>query len=245
MIHKFDNLPSEELGGAREGIHTVNSTRPRLRRVIILIALLTVSLPLMFLAYGRDEAFAVEGTDEVSFVEAVTADVNAYWASVLASLGYSYTPANLAFLYDDPVDSLCGPIYPSEGPAYCRYDGTLYYPVNWKVPGGRALDQYGYSAVAMGVAHEIGHHAQDEMDKFGIRSLDKWTLTQQELQADCFAGLWASQANEQLGAGGIEAILSALVDLGSASHGGGVERITAFGLGYHTGDLGQCLALTG
>ena len=245
MIYKFDNLPPEEFGGAREAVHTASRVRSRVRRVITLIALLTVSLTLVFLAYDRDEAFAVEGTDETSFVEAVTTDVNAYWANVFGSLGYSYTPANLAFLYDNPIDSLCGPIYPSEGPLYCRYDGTLYYPVNWTVPGGRALDQYGYSAVAMAVAHEIGHHVQDEMDEFGLRSLDSWTPTQQELQADCFAGLWASQANEQLGAGGIEAILSALVDLGSASHGGGVERITAFGLGYHTGDLGQCLALTG
>lgn len=223
----------------------VSRVRPRLRRALILIAALTASLTLLFLAYDRSEAFAVEGTNEADFVQAVASDVNAYWANQLGSLGYSYSPANLAFLYDEPIDSLCGPIYPYEGPLYCTLDGTLYYPVNWTVPGGRALDQYGYSAVAMGVAHEIGHHAQEQMDKFNLRNLDNWTLTQQELQADCFAGLWAQQANEQLGAGGIEAILSALVDLGAPMHGGGADRITAFGLGYHSGDLGQCLALTG
>ncbi|MDX6379630.1 MAG: uncharacterized protein QOI57_654 [Rubrobacteraceae bacterium] len=223
----------------------VSWVRPRLRRALILIASLTTALMLMFLAYDRSEAFAVEGTTEADFVKAVVDDTNAYWANELGSLGYPYSPANLAFLYDAPVDSLCGPVYPSEGPLYCRYDATLYYPVNWTVPGGRALDQYGYSAVAFGVAHEIGHHVQEQMDKFNLRSLDNWTLIQQELQADCFAGLWARQANEQLGAGGIEAILSALVDLGTPSHGGGAERITSFGLGYNTGDLGQCLALTG
>src|SRR4051812_18468143 len=146
------------------GEHMVRWVRPRLRRALILIASLTTALMLMFLAYDRSEAFAVEGTTEADFVKAVVDDTNAYWANELGSLGYPYSPANLAFLYDAPVDSLCGPVYPSEGPLYCRYDATLYYPVNWTVPGGRALDQYGYSAVAFGVAHEIGHHVQEQMD---------------------------------------------------------------------------------
>ncbi len=197
---------------------------------------------LTFSAYGW--AFAVEGTDEAAFVEGVVADANAFWARQFELLGYPYMPAGLEFVYDEPVSSGCGPIYSYEGPLYCQFDGTLYYPLNWTLPSGRPLEQYGYSAVAMAIAHEVGHHAQKQMDDFGIRSLDNWTETGHELQADCFAGVWAKQANEQIEDGGTEAILSVLLGLGGPIHGTYQQRIAAFELGYYSGDLAQCLALT-
>jgi predicted metalloprotease len=206
---------------------------------------LAAALIVMFSAYDGGGAFAVEGTNEADFVEAVVSSVNAYWGGEFGSLGYPYSPAKLVFVYDELVGSGCGPIIPYDGPAYCAIDETFYYPVNWTVPGGQALEQYGYSAVAMGVAHEIGHHAQRQMDNFGLRDLEKWTLLQHELQADCFAGMWSRQAGEQFGAGGIEAILDALVDLSAPTHGTPEQRIASFGVGYQTGDLAQCLAQDG
>ncbi len=235
--------------------------RLRPRRILALISLMTASLMLMLLAYGGVGAFAVEGLppetplvaptgapvsiDEAAFVQDVISDANAYWAAEFALLGYSYRPANLLLVYDKPLEAECGLLYPEYGPAYCGYDGTLYYPVSWAVPGGQPLEEYGYSAVAMGMAHETGHHVQMQMDELGLRSLDEWTPVQNELQADCLAGMWSRRADARFGAGGTEAILTALTDLGASTHGTAEQRISAFGDGYYTGDLSRCLALTG
>ncbi len=235
--------------------------RLRPRRMLALISLLTASLMLTLLAYGGVGASAVEGLppgvpevtptgtpvsiDEAAFVRDVVSDANAYWGEEFARLGYSYRPANLVLIYDEPVEAGCGQLYPEDGPAYCGYEETLYYPVSWAVPGGQPLEEYGYSAVAMGMAHETGHHVQMQMDEFGIRGLDSWTPVQNELQADCFAGMWTRRADARFGAGGTEAILTALTDLGASTHGTAEQRISAFGDGYYTGDLSRCLALTG
>ena len=243
--------------------------RLRLRRMVVLISFLTTFLMLMLLVYGVVGAFAVEGApavapaatpaatpavtpveeplviDEAAFVQDVLSDANAYWAEEFTRLGYPYRPANLVLVYDKPIEAECGPLYPEYGPAYCGYDGTLYYPLSWAVPGGQPLEEYGYSAVAMGMAHETGHHVQMQMDELGIRSLDGWTPVQNELQADCLAGMWSRRADARFGDGGTEAILTVLTELGAATHGTAEQRIAAFEDGYNTGDLSRCLALTG
>ena len=215
--------------------------RLRLWRMLALISFLTAALTVALLAYDEG-AYAVEGTDEASFVTDVVSDANAYWAGEFAKLGYSYRPADLAFIYDQPVEGGCGPLYPQDGPAYCGADEILYYPLSWAVPGGQPLEQYGYSAVSMGVAHEMGHHVQIQMDELG-RDLGSWTGVQHELQADCLAGMWSGRADPRFEAGGPEAIVAALVDLSSQSHGTAEQRISAFGEGYYNGDLSRCLAL--
>jgi predicted metalloprotease len=127
-----------------------------------------------------------------------------------------------------------------DGPAYCPYDGTLYYPLHW-LDNGRTLADYGRSAVEWGVAHEIGHHAQVQMDELGIQRMDVIPADRVELQADCFAGMYADQAITQ--PGGVEAALAAMMDAGGPEHGTSQQRIAAFELGYNTGDLSRCLAL--
>ncbi len=246
--------------------------RLRPRRMLVLISLLTASLMLMLLAYGGVGAFAVEGApavtpaatpvvtstatpaavpagtplsiDEAAFVTDVVANANAYWGGEFARLGLPYRPANLQFVYEEPIDGGCGQLYPEYGPGYCGYEETLYYPVSWAVPGGQPLEEYGYAAVAMGMAHETGHHVQMQMDELGIRGLDGWTPVQNELQADCFAGMWSRRADARFGDGGTEAILTVLSDLGASTHGTAEQRISAFEDGYYTGDLSRCLALT-
>ena len=110
-------------------------------------------------------------------------------------LGYTYSPAKLMFLHDQLVFGLCGPAFTELGPAYCSYDETLYYPVEWiDTATGLRLEEYGEAAVEMVVAHEMAHHAQSQMQKFGIEGVEYVPVTQMELEADCFAGVYAKQA---------------------------------------------------
>jgi predicted metalloprotease len=204
---------------------------------------LPACLTLLILFAPGDPAFAVERTDEESLVEALVLDVNAFWNMEFAARGFSYSPAELGFIYDEPVNSGCGPVFPYEGPLYCALDQTFYYPVDWRYEG-RDLAAYGESVMGWAIAHEIGHHAQQQMDVFGIQGWFSIPLEEAELQSDCFAGAWAKQANEQLGAADIEAVLAALVNAGGPWHGSASDRIASFSLGYETGDPFQCLTPT-
>ena len=215
--------------------HTVDLTRRRSRRGLVPVALLTC-LMLVLLAYG--EAFA-QGADE-GLIESVVSDVNAFWGEQFQSLGVSYTPAELVFINYQPVDTPCGSFSTDTGPAFCPSDGTLYYPLHW-LDNGRTLADYGDSAVDWGVGHEIGHNAQVQLDALGIEDLNAMPLAQVETQADCFAGMWARRAVTE--PRGIEAALAAMMGAGDPDHGTAQQRISAFELGYSTGDLSQCLAL--
>ncbi len=216
-----------------------NLVHRQLKRVLAPIAL-SMSLMLLIVSAHGGKVFAAERTPEESLVEALVVNVNAFWDREFASRGYSYSPAQLTFVYDVPVNSGCGPVSPAEGPLYCALDQTLYYPVNW-LYYGRDLAAYGEPVMGWAISHEIGHHAQQQMDEFGIQGWFSIPLEQAELQADCFAGAWAKQANQQLGTGDIEAVLAALEDAGGPVHGNSSERIAAFELGYDTGDIDQCL----
>jgi predicted metalloprotease len=210
----------------------------RLWRTLVPI-ILSACLTLLMLFAPGSLASAQERTAEESLVEALVFDVNAFWDREFAARGFSYSPAELAFLYDEPVNSGCGPVFPAEGPLYCALDQTFYYPVDWRYEG-RDLASYGESVMGWAISHEIGHHAQQQMDVFGIQGWFSIPLEQAELQSDCFAGAWAKQANQQLGTGDIEAVLAALENAGGPWHGTATDRIAWFELGYDTGDPAQC-----
>ncbi len=213
----------------------------RLWRTLVPI-ILSAFLTLLMLFAPGSLASAQERAAEESLVEALVFDVNTFWDREFAARGFSYSPAELAFLYDEPVNSGCGPVFPVEGPLYCALDQTFYYPVDWRYEG-RDLASYGESVMGWAIAHELGHHAQQQMDVFGIQGWFSIPLEQAELQADCFAGAWAKQVSEQLEAADIEALLGALINAGGPGHGTAPQRIASFGLGYDTGDTAQCLAL--
>src|SRR5215217_324160 len=210
----------------------VNLIHRRLRRALVPIVLSTCLMLLMFSVYGG-KVFAAERSVEESLVKDLVLGVNAFWEREFALRGYPYSPAKLAFVYDDPVNSGCGSVSPDEGPLYCLLDRTFYYPVNWRYEG-RDLAAYGESVMGWAIAHEMGHHAQQQMDEYGIQGWYSTSLEQAELQADCFAGAWAKQTNEQLEAADIEALLGALINAGGPGHGTAPQRIASFGLGYDT-----------
>src|SRR5215216_304456 len=218
----------------------INLVHRRLRRALGPIALSTCLMLLVLLGYGGEALAAQRGTEE-SLVRDLALSVNAFWEREFASRGYPYSPVSLGFVYDEPVISGCGLVYPNEGPLYCLLDQTLYYPVDWRYEG-RDLASYGEPVLGWAIAHEVGHHAQQQMDEFGIQGWFSITLEQAEIQADCFAGAWASQADRELGTGDTESVLAALQNAGGPGHGTSSERIAAFESGYSSGDVAQCLA---
>jgi predicted metalloprotease len=181
--------------------------------------------------------------DKESLIEGVVTNLNAYWDEQFQVFGGSYSPPELVFLYDQElVLGPCGLAFTSLGPSYCPYDGTLYYPIDWIGPAtGLRLEDYGESAVEMVVAHEMAHHAQLQMQNFGILGVESIPGTQMELEADCLAGVYANREITQ--PAGIEAALAALGEAGGPGHGTSQQRIAAFELGYTTGDEARCLSL--
>ena len=214
----------------------------RLRRTLSVLASL-VCLVLILLPTYAGVASAQEKTSEESLVEGIVANLNAYWEEQFRLLGHPYSPAELVFLYDHELFfGPCGLAFTELGPGYCPYDETLYYPVDWVDPTtGLRLEEYGEPAVEMVVAHEIAHHAQSLMQKFGIPGVESIPGTQMELEADCLAGVYANRAITE--PKDIEAALAALGEAGGPGHGTSQQRVAAFELGYNTGDQAQCLAL--
>lgn len=203
------------------------------------MCLMLILLP----AASAGTASAQEKPSEESLIEGMAANLNAYWEERFRLLGHPYSPAQLVLLYDhELVFGPCGLAFTGLGPAYCPQDETLYYPIDWVDPAtGMRLKEYGEPAVEMVIAHEMAHHAQLQMQKFGIPGVESISGTQMELEADCLAGVYANGALTEPGA--IEAALAALGEAGGPGHGSSQQRVAAFELGYNTGDHARCLAL--
>jgi predicted metalloprotease len=244
----YDRTRRPNRGGSGLGVIEVTEgcavhlTPWRSQRALAMIALV-MCLVLILLPNYAGVATAQEQTAKESLIEGVVTNLNAYWEEQFQLLGGTYSPAELVFLYDhELVLGPCGLAFTGLGPGYCPYDGTLYYPIDWVDPAtGMRLEEYGESAVEMVVAHEMAHHAQLQMQKFGIPGVESTPGTQMELEADCLAGAYANRAITQ--PAGIEAALAALGEAGGPGHGTSQQRIAAFELGYTTGDETQCLSL--
>ena len=235
-------------GGFGSMVQSVTGGRANRRKPLRHRGTLWVLVPLMCLvlillpAYAGT-ASAQEKPGEERLVEGMAANLNAYWEERFRQLGHPYSPAKLVLLYDhELVFGPCGLAFTGLGPAYCSQDETLYYPIDWVDPAtGLRLKEYGEPAVEMVIAHEMAHHAQLQMQKFGIPSVESISGTQMELEADCLAGVYANGALTEPGA--IEAALAALGEAGGPGHGSSQQRVAAFELGYNTGDHARCLAL--
>ncbi len=231
-----------QVGGGSTGGYAVHPTARRARRASVVVIAL-VCLVLILLPTYTGVASAQEQTSEEDLVDGVATNLNAYWEEQFRLLGHPYSPAKVVFLYDhELVFGPCGLAFTGLGPSYCPYDGTLYYPIDWVDPAtGLRLEEYGESAVEMVVAHEMAHHAQSQMQKFGIPGVESNSGTMMELEADCLAGAYANRGIA--GPGSIEAALAALGEAGGPGHGSSAQRVAAFELGYSTGNPARCLSL--
>lgn len=198
--------------------------------------------------------------ERVLQVSAVLDSNQAYWAGVMPG----YQPARLV-LFRDRVQSACGSAQAASGPFYCPGDHKVYIDLGFY---DQLRDQFGAPgdmAQAYVIAHEIGHHVQalrgtsEQVSRLqqSRPELANRASVLLELQADCYAGMWAHHAGQQgvLEQGDIEEGLRAAAAVGddriqqmqgqavspeSFTHGSSEERMTWFRRGYQTGDPNQC-----
>lgn len=201
------------------------------------------------------------------FVSVTLADTEDVWAQVFKDqLGRSYTPATLV-LFKGATSSPCGGASGASGPFYCPGDKKAYLDTDFFVTLERQLGAKGDFAAAYVVAHEIAHHVQDELGILSRANEVRAQVSQAEsnaisvrieLQADCFAGIWARGAQEKFNSidrGDLEEAVNAARKIGddtlqrnagqypnphSFTHGTSEQRSRWFVTGYQSGKLGSC-----
>ena len=213
-------------------------------------------------------AAAPPADDEASqFVAAILGETEDVWAQVFQASGASYQPPTLV-LFTGAVQSACGGATSAVGPFYCPGDRKVYIDLEFFGQMQRRLGGGGDFAEAYVIAHEVGHHVQtltgvsarvNEARQRGERvEGDGGLLVRQELQADCYAGLWAHHAQKRhawLEAGDMEEALATATAIGddtlqrqsqgtvvpdSFSHGTAEQRVRWFRAGFESGDPGRC-----
>lgn len=229
------------------------------------------------------EAPAQETADQAEtreFVATVLADTEDVWTPIFAQLGGTYQAPKLV-MFSGAVQSACGSATSASGPFYCPADQKVYLDTSFfkamraqmGISGeknGSELtrqDQAADFAQAYVIAHEVGHHVQtllgisNEVRRAQANASEAAAnnlSVRQELQADCFAGLWARHNHERtqfLEKGDIEEALDAAEKIGddylqhkshghavpdSFTHGTSAQRQRWFYRGFETGDIKQC-----
>jgi len=195
---------------------------------------------------------------EVRFVSFVLDDVQAYWAAVFQASNLQYTDAKLV-LYRDAVQTACGLAPASTGPFYCPGDTTVYLDLSFFDELSQRLGAPGDFAEAYVIAHELGHHVQDLLGALASGQSSSQSVAT-ELQADCYAGVWASSAESRgvMERGDLQEGLTAASSVGddtlakragrvpnqeTFTHGSSAQRTQWFGAGYKTGDPSACATL--
>ncbi len=197
------------------------------------------------------------------FSEAVFVYNNETWNKIFAENGQKYQEPGMV-LFDDGVNTSCGSATSAAGPFYCPADQKVYMDLRFfEELHSRFGAKGGDFAIAYVIAHEIGHHIQtlvgtnqqvrQAQQGKGKAAANKLSVAQ-ELQADFYAGVWASRNKEKLDAGDIEEAISAAQAVGddaiqskmqghvqpeTFTHGTSAERKAWFMKGYNTGDINQ------
>ena len=142
------------------------------------------------------------------FVSVVLADTEEIWAGLFQTqLGRAYDPAVLV-LYKGVTNSPCGNASGATGPFYCPGDKKVYLDTDFFTTMSQQLGAHGDFAMAYVVAHEIGHHVQDELGILSKANQIRQQVSEAEsnaisvrieLQADCLSGIWAREVQAQFG----------------------------------------------
>lgn len=203
---------------------------------------------------------APQNDDQKRFVSSVLGSTEDVWRKILPEQArVKYVDPKLV-LFTDQVESACGVAGSSTGPFYCPGDQKLYLDFSFFNELKNEFKAPGDFAQAYVIAHEVGHHVQNllgTMDKVNRAGNSNALSVRLELQADCYAGVWAYYANKQglVEAGDPEEALRAASAVGddtiqkraqgyavpeSFTHGSSKERINWFAKGFQTGDMRQC-----
>ena len=200
------------------------------------------------------------------FVATVLADTEDAWGAIFSAAGRTYEQPSLV-LFSGAVQSACGFAQAAVGPFYCPGDRQVYIDLSFYQDLQRRFGAPGDFAQAYVVAHEVGHHVQTLLGISERNMAARQRASEaeanalsvrQELQADCFAGIWAHNADRSrqlLEAGDIEEGLNAAAAIGddrlqkqsrgyvspeSFTHGSSEQRVRWFKRGLESGSVESC-----
>jgi predicted metalloprotease len=200
------------------------------------------------------------------FIAAVLGETEDAWSNIFQAQGWTYTPPKLV-LYRNQMPSACGSANSAVGPFYCPLDRKIYLDLGFFQQLTNEFQAPGQFAEAYVLAHEVGHHVQNLLGIAGkVRAAQERASEAQanalsvklELQADCFAGVWARNADETkhiLEDGDVDSALRAAAAVGddnlqkraqgyvvpeSFTHGTSAERTGWFKRGLQSGSIASC-----
>jgi predicted metalloprotease len=207
-------------------------------------------------------------TDEGgAFVAHILGDTDDTWGAIFNRAGQQYPAAQLS-LFSQGINTGCGQASSAAGPFYCPADNTVYIDLAFFRQLETDFAAQGDFAKAYVIAHEVGHHVQtvlgtsakvrEAQQRAGSQEEVNDMQVRMELQADCFAGIWAHSADsarQLLEQGDIDEALTAASAVGddtiqkrtqghvnqeSFTHGSGAQRQQWFRKGYSTGSVDAC-----
>jgi uncharacterized protein len=207
------------------------------------------------------------GEDQAAkFVSVVLADTEDTWNTVFRQMGKTYKEPKLV-MFSRRVQSACGFAQAASGPFYCPLDEKVYIDLSFFNELKSRHNAPGDFAQAYVIAHEVGHHVQNQLgiarkvsalqQRVGKAEANQLSVML-ELQADCFAGVWANKAERSrqiLEQGDVEEALNAASQIGddrlqaqsqgyivpdAFTHGSSKQRVRWFNRGIQTGSLAQC-----
>jgi predicted metalloprotease len=211
-------------------------------------------------------ASAPGARDEIKeFIARVLGDTEDTWSAIFKKMGREYRPPKLV-LFRGAVDSACGLASSAAGPFYCSPDDRVYLDRSFFEDLSKRFGAPGEFARAYVIAHEVGHHVQNQLGITGKVAQQRGRASEArsnalsvlvELQADCFAGIWGHYAQQRglLDPGDVQAGLAAAAAIGddriqqqsggrvspeSFTHGSSAQRVRWFRSGLDSGDVNQC-----
>lgn len=216
---------------------------------------------------GQNRPLSQEDQQWGEFVSVVLADTEEVWGPVLPEqAGIDYRDPTLV-LFSGVVQSACGGASSAMGPFYCPGDQKLYLDTDFFDMMASRMGAGGDFAYAYVIAHEVGHHVQNLTgvlaetnrlrSQLGEREANQVSVLT-ELQADCYAGIWARHAQQRFGTleeGDLEEAMGAAQAVGddviqanagrtpvpdSFTHGSAAQRQEWLMRGFNSGDMAQC-----
>ncbi|MBX3024118.1 neutral zinc metallopeptidase [bacterium] len=269
---RSDNVEDRRGAGAPRGRGIALSGGTLL--LVLAIAFLTGENPLVLLEAVNDGAGSAVNaprapgrpgapSDQLGqFASAVLGSTEDVWGRVFADTGRRYQPPVMV-LFSGAVESACGYGSAAVGPFYCPLDDKLYLDLSFFDELARRFGAPGDFAQAYVIAHEVGHHVQNQLGiaaevraaQRGAAQADANALSvRMELQADCLAGVWAARS-DLLEPGDVEEGLRAASAIGDDqlqrraqgytvpetwTHGSSAMRTRWLRRGLQSGDLDQC-----
>lgn len=202
------------------------------------------------------------------FIATVLAETEDTWTEIFNRHHAQYRPPILV-RFSGTTHSACGVATAAVGPFYCPVDQKLYLDDRFFDELSNQFGAPGEFAQAYVIAHEVGHHIQNLTGKLDANSNQQAHLgrsaanalsVKTELQADCYAGVWAYSTEQKglLDSGDIDSALNAAAKIGddtlqkqtqgyvvpdSFTHGTSAQRVSAFKQGYQSGQMEACDAL--